>query len=76
MPVTGSPLAALARRYAQPVLLLTETDAPSGASLLSDREETAMMRVRAARKQWKRGLVLLCICGALLLIRRAAMIWA
>lgn len=76
MPVTGRSLAALARRYAQPVLLLTEKDAPSGASLLSDREETAMMRVRAARKQWKRGLVLLCICGALLLIRRAAMIWA
>lgn len=35
-----------------------------------------MMRVRAARKQWKRVLVLLCICGALLLIRWAAMIWA
>jgi len=49
MPVPGRPLAALAQRDAQPVLLLTETDAPSGASLLSHREETVMMRGRAAR---------------------------
>jgi hypothetical protein len=33
-------------------------------------------RYRAAKKYWKMVLVLLCICGALLLIRWAAMIWA
>lgn len=33
-----------------------------------------MTRYRAAKKYWKMVLVLLCICGALLLIRWAAMI--
>ena len=76
MPVTGRLLAARALCYASPVLLLTGTDAPSGASSLSDRGETEVTRYRAAKKYWKMVLVLLCICGALLLIRWAAMIWA
>ncbi|MFH8133605.1 small membrane protein YniD [Pantoea osteomyelitidis] len=35
-----------------------------------------MARYRAARNTWKMILVFLGICGALLLIRWAAMIWA
>ncbi|WP_370463433.1 small membrane protein YniD [Pantoea sp. WMus005] len=35
-----------------------------------------MTRYRAAKKYGKMALVLMCICGALLLIRWAAMIWA
>jgi len=76
MPATGRLLAIRALCYAPPVLLLTETDAPSGASSLSDREETDVMKYRTAKKHWKMVLVLMCICGALLLIRWAAMIWA
>ncbi|WP_312240814.1 small membrane protein YniD [Pantoea sp.] len=35
-----------------------------------------MAKDRAARNSWKMILVLLGICGALLLIRWAAMLWA
>lgn len=76
MRAMGRLLAARTLCYASLVLLLTRTDAPSGASSLSDREETEVTKYRAAKKYWKMVLVLLCICGALLLIRWAAMIWA
>ncbi|WP_371242242.1 small membrane protein YniD [Pantoea sp. KPR_PJ] len=35
-----------------------------------------MANFLSAKKHWKMVLVLLCICGALMLIRWAAMIWA
>ena len=76
MPSTGRLFVAGALCYAVPVLQLTESDAPCGASSLSDREETDVTKYRAAKKHWKMVLVLFCICGALLLIRWAAMIWA
>ncbi|UBN53643.1 MULTISPECIES: small membrane protein YniD [Pantoea] len=35
-----------------------------------------MAKYLPAKRHWKMVLVLICICGALMLIRWAAMIWA